>query len=266
MHDTLKKFFFILLLVAVHSAFGTAGQLATDRSADATSAAAYVGSSSCKLCHSAHYDAWHETRHARASFGCEACHGPGSAHVAAPSADTIITDRSSELCGRCHSRNNGTVIEAHSGCFKADQQYNQWRASPHWSVTPCTTCHDPHYSLATRQASAIKKSCTACHPGIKIFFGMQQVGCERCHMPHADARTTVSGVGPYRTGDRATHIWRIKPEATREELFSFNGTRAQFDSRGAYITVDVSCLGCHNGKDARLYDVESVKQTAPLVH
>lgn len=225
-----------------------------------------MGSQACKLCHNALYEAWHLTRHARFSFGCEACHGPGSDHIAAPSSTTIFVDTSPELCGRCHSRNSGTVIEASGSLLKAAQQYNEWRASPHWSVTRCTTCHDPHYSPYRDRANAIKKRCADCHPTKRVFLGMERITCERCHMPKAACREQAHGVGIYRRGDRATHIWRIKPEAAPGEMFSLSGTTLQKDTEGSFLTLNFTCLGCHNGKDARLYDLESVRQTAPLVH
>lgn len=265
-----------LVGIAIGLTFGAPLRLAsgtTDSPVPATNAktslqtsAAYTGSRACQTCHSAVYDAWSATRHAQFSFGCEACHGPGSAHRAAPSSATISVDRSPELCGRCHSRTNGRIIEASGGLLKAGQQYNEWRASPHFGVTRCTTCHDPHYSPAQDRQYAIQKSCEACHPGTRVSLGMQRVACERCHMPKADCREASHGVGSYRSGDRATHIWRIKPEAAPGELFSLSGTRVQQDGKGAFLTLNFACLGCHDGRDARLYDFESVRQTAPLVH
>jgi len=253
----LKTLLFAALLAAAHRAVGNA---------EPPAAAGYTGSNACKICHSAAYDAWQATRHAKLSFGCETCHGPGSAHVAAPSPDSITVDRSAELCGRCHSRNNGTVIEASGGLLKANQQYNEWRSSPHWSVSRCTTCHDPHYSPAADRTHAIKKTCRSCHPATRVFLGMQRLSCEQCHMPQAACRAEARGDGHYRTGDRAAHIWRIKPEARSADFFSFSGRTARQDGRGAFLTLNFSCLGCHDGRNARLYDFESVQQTAPLVH
>ncbi|MCX8045061.1 MAG: cytochrome c3 family protein [Desulfobacterota bacterium] len=248
--------FFVLVFSAKTLAFDNA----------APRQATVIGSLACKGCHPAFYDGWRATRHARFSFGCEACHGPGSAHVAVPSSKTISVDPSPELCGRCHRRNSGTVIEASGNLLKSGQQYNEWRASPHQSVTRCVTCHDAHYSPTVFRERAIKKSCLACHPGTRVFLGMQTIACEQCHMPKAACREQAQGVGSYRTGDRAAHIWRIKSEAAPGEMFSLSGTTAQKDGQGAYLTLNFACLGCHNGKDAKHYDIESVRQTAPLVH
>ena len=48
------------------------------------------------------------------SIGCEACHGPGSAHAAAPALGANIvqprflsTERENQLCGNCHTRGAG---------------------------------------------------------------------------------------------------------------------------------------------------------------
>lgn len=50
--------------------------------------------------------------------GCENCHGPGSAHVAAPSRAAVVRDAPESLCVRCHN-------EEHSDRFV----YDAYRAS-----------------------------------------------------------------------------------------------------------------------------------------
>src|SRR5579862_409675 len=51
----------------------------------------YVGSDTCKTCHEDLYNSWAKTPHWKTTLdtkggpshqGCEACHGPGAAHVA----------------------------------------------------------------------------------------------------------------------------------------------------------------------------------------
>src|SRR5262245_19464311 len=61
--------------------------------------AGYVGDTLCRGCHYVEASHWDKTIHARAfkanprteleSKDCEACHGPGQAHVANPSSATI---------------------------------------------------------------------------------------------------------------------------------------------------------------------------------
>ena len=106
--------------------------------------AKYVGIEKCKMCHSDVHSAWETTGHGKAfqllvnmgeeknekcvachttGFGkggfeslektpgftnvqCEACHGPGSAHVGGPSADTIQKNFPAAVCAKCHLKFN----------------------------------------------------------------------------------------------------------------------------------------------------------------
>lgn len=118
----------------------------------------YVGSAACASCHAAAYAWWERHPHGRAyatlqqrhrefhlecvgchvtgyerpggstvthnldgalvNVGCEVCHGPGSAHVAAPSTANIRRDPSERVCVQCHN-------EEHSDLFS----YEGYRAS-----------------------------------------------------------------------------------------------------------------------------------------
>src|SRR5579871_3651893 len=49
-----------------------------------------VGDAACGKCHSTDHTSWLATAHAKALVDCEACHGPGSAHAAAPSTANIL--------------------------------------------------------------------------------------------------------------------------------------------------------------------------------
>jgi predicted CXXCH cytochrome family protein len=93
----------------------------------------YAGSDACKTCHSDEYDAWKSSKHAgifeppsdsppkcrgchttqmnapdqtlkEDYVGCEACHGPGKAHIDhGGDAEKIVSSQSADICGRCHS-------------------------------------------------------------------------------------------------------------------------------------------------------------------
>lgn len=107
--------------------------------------AGFAGSSACVGCHAAAAKVWQATKHAvayqaleavgknnhldcvgchltgwqqpggvcridrvagRAEVGCEACHGPGSKHVAVPTKATITRAANVTTCVRCHDREN----------------------------------------------------------------------------------------------------------------------------------------------------------------
>jgi hypothetical protein len=225
--------------------------------------AAYVGSDVCSGCHNTEYTAWQQTKHYPYT-GCETCHGPGGDHVGAPSPATIIVDTTATVCKPCHSRNDATVIEAQDGFIKSQQQYNEWQGTKHGKFLQCASCHNPHYSIDKNPAQAIKVSCRVCHPVKRLYLGMQFVQCESCHMAPAVKNDTSTGTGLYRRGDTASHIWRIKSEAQPYAMFS--GNAVVKDALGPFLTLDFSCLSCHNGMDARLYDFNSVQQTATIVH
>lgn len=67
---------------------------------------------SCMPCHTVGYDPTRTppNKFAEISIGCEACHGPGSVHVASPSRTNIVSlarlspRRASDVCGKCHNR------------------------------------------------------------------------------------------------------------------------------------------------------------------
>ena len=73
--------------------------------------AEYAGSDACSLCHPDVFAAWQQTLH-NPFAGCEVCHGPGSKHILTQSPQFIVINKSSELCGQCHGRNNGQRIAA----------------------------------------------------------------------------------------------------------------------------------------------------------
>jgi len=229
--------------------------------------AEYAGSDACSLCHPVVFAAWQQTRH-NPFIGCEVCHGPGSKHILTQSPQFIAINTSSGLCGGCHSRNDGSVIEAKNGFIKYQQQYNEWLGTKHAQANvSCVTCHNPHYSVSTERTRAIKVSCTNCHPAKHVGLTMEGlVDCEQCHMPLAVSKSASAGIGLYRTGDKRTHIVRIKTEANPQDMFLPGGTALREDMQGAFITDNFACLGCHNGEIARFETFEDVRKTSTLVH
>lgn len=179
---------------------------------------------------------------------CEACHGPGSAHVKIGDKSKIVVDRSSELCGQCHIRGTKDKIPAKKGYIRHHEQLNEILASPHKGVT-CVSCHNPH----KRAAFSIKTSCADCHSSqAQLFNGsmMQQVGveCVDCHMP----RATKSAVASAKfEGDIRTHIFRISMDATENMFYQEKLKGKKKTYAKGMVTLDFACLNCHKNKDLK---------------
>ncbi|MCL4476858.1 MAG: hypothetical protein M1508_11630 [Nitrospirae bacterium] len=128
------------------------------------------------------------------NIGCENCHGPGSAHVKAPKekkASTIVspgklsTERSSVICGQCHSRPQGNL--------KNDQPVNK----DNRMMIPGTSRNDYLTNYTTREDAAKgdywadgihskshHQQYTDFVKSKKYRNGNQLLKCSDCHDPH----------------------------------------------------------------------------------
>lgn len=135
----------------------------------------------------------YESQFAEVTVGCEACHGPGSEHVATAGRDTqvqhgfddAVSTQSGQLevCARCHARRGqiaerfrpGDALLDHyrpalleEGLYHADGQvleevyvYGSFLQSKmHQRGVVCSDCHDPHAAKLIVDGNAL---CTACH-------------------------------------------------------------------------------------------------------
>jgi hypothetical protein len=172
---------------------------------------------------------------------CEECHGPGKAHVAAPSQSTIKVDRSDAACGKCHIRGAKERIPAGGGFIAHHEQYNELLASPHAGKVSCVTCHDPH----KRASISVKTTCGTCHPKEAGEYGGSRhernlVLCWDCHMPAAGR--SAESFGTY-VGDIKTHLFKISL-GSNDEMFTPDGKFAT-----GKLTADFACLSCHASRD-----------------
>lgn len=196
---------------------------------------------------------------------CEACHGPGAAHVANP----VEVDLSvAPNCNDCHVRGDVTTIDASNGLVRHHEQYEDLLSSPHNSLG-CGACHDPHkgtkYNLGGFKGQ--KGTCNACHVAqAEVAIAAEAHNeCTSCHMPYAGksaVATTIAYLGgSVPKGDIRSHIHRI---ALDPEWSMFTGDGkfvATDDQNQAFLTVDYTCLSCHQDKDTAW-----AIAVAPLIH
>ncbi len=138
---------------------------------------------------------------------CEACHGPGRAHVASMerggdrrrAARTIFNPRtldandSVDLCGACHATFWDVQLAGERGIAALRSQPFRLQSSRCWTGDrrlACVSCHDPHAPLV-RDASFYDSRCLACHRQSSSgtaappprMCPVAATGCVTCHMP-----------------------------------------------------------------------------------
>jgi hypothetical protein len=91
----------------------------------------YAGRAACADCHTDVVAARAGSRHER--IGCEACHGPQMAHVAAQGGQKPPRPDSRSLCPQCHA----------ASPWKP-KTYPQVVVAEHSPEGPCIACHKPH--------------------------------------------------------------------------------------------------------------------------
>jgi DmsE family decaheme c-type cytochrome len=185
----------LLLVVALGAALAALADVAwPERTAPAgPQQEGYVGMDQCAECHEELVGPFRASIHGQKGFelrsrrSCEACHGPGKAHVDAGGGlgsmvmpRTLPAGRRSEMCLTCHER--GAPLE--------------WTGSRHESRgLACGDCHSVHHA-ATPRAQLMKPEtdlCFGCHAQKRSQFlrsshhpvreGLMR--CSDCHNPHA---------------------------------------------------------------------------------
>jgi hypothetical protein len=196
---------------------------------------------------------------------CEACHGPGAAHAANPAAQSLSREPN---CAACHIRGDVTRIDASDGLIRHHEQYEDLLASPHKDLG-CMTCHDPHKSAKYGRAGykGQETTCLTCHAAqspVSVAADAHD-DCTSCHMPLA-GKSAVSKIiafqgGSLPKGDIRSHIFRIADDPDWK-MFTEDGKFVAIDDqRRAFLTVEYTCLSCHQDRDG-----DWALVNAPLIH
>ncbi|MGB0036860.1 MAG: DmsE family decaheme c-type cytochrome [Candidatus Acidiferrales bacterium] len=156
----------------------------------------YVGPEVCKTCHEDIYKGWEKTPHWKTTLdthggpsehGCEACHGPGSAHVeGGGDKSKIFTFKgvaAKEISSRCLT------------CHTSSHEQSGFSRSVHLqNNVSCIDCHSPHHPKESEHLMKEKQPqlCYGCHLETKQQFARPfhhrvnegLVRCTDCHNPH----------------------------------------------------------------------------------
>jgi hypothetical protein len=148
------------------------------------------------------------------NIGCESCHGPGGAHVAAPSVETApVASAGSSSCDQCHSasghhtRGNAVANSAHALNAQLGEGSNP----------SCARCHSPEGFVDTVSGAT----------EVRAVNG--DLGCAVCHDPHSE-----ENVFQLRVVNTATVP--MSPES------------ASFTVENAGLSA--VCMTCHNARRA----------------
>ena len=156
----------------------------------------------CTRCHTTGWDpktkSWSEI-----AIACEACHGPGKAHVASAGAIKLARSvGSDEMCGKCHrgteeeprqgvrlEMNHGKSLaalksspDARDECLQCHSQ--DYREAPAGSkptlatarfAVTCVTCHEPHKRTGNPGQLKAESStlCMDCHTAVKVIVSAE---------------------------------------------------------------------------------------------
>jgi DmsE family decaheme c-type cytochrome len=269
----------------VVSALTCAGGWAQEKAAPAPESPDYVGAETCKTCHedmpskgfyktfeeSRHYVTTLDTKKGPEYHGCEACHGPGKAHVEGGGDKTKI-----------FTFKNASARDVSNRCLKC-HQYGEEHANFSRSVhvqnnISCVDCHSPHHPKETQflMREGQPRLCYGCHIEIKQQFSRTfhhrvnegLVRCTDCHNPHGGFLTRQLRASA--TQDIVCfkcHADKAGPFVFEHEAVKIEGCVSCHIPHGSSnprmlkrSQVNLLCLECHS------FTVDASVPTVPTFH
>lgn len=204
----------------------------------------YVGRQICEGCHRQEAANWAHTVHAKVfelnprnttePWNCEACHGPGSAHVQNPgNLATIISF--SHKSKTPVQQQNAQCLTCHSG-----GQRIFWHGSIHENnKLACSDCHNPMTNFSSHGLTAresVNQTCFSCHKVQRAEFNKRshmpllegKLGCTDCHNPHGSTTQPL-----------------LKADSVNEVCYGCHA-----EKRGPFLfehaPVRENCMNCHS--------------------
>ena len=147
---------------------------------------------------------------------CEACHGPGRAHVESAGAEKIQNPKQlssvqiNVLCGACHRQAADLDDDTDwSNAWNVRHQPSYLHRAACFrnsnGALSCLTCHNPHEPLRTAAAS-YDAQCISCHPQVTHTTQIASRSCVSCHMPQTvtspNLKFTNHWIGIYDPGGK----------------------------------------------------------------
>lgn len=174
-----------------------AAAVAAPETAAKPASGGFVGSGDCKECHGPQHAAVMDGPH-RALFltkksrtpdrvGCEACHGPASAHVEGDQ-DKVYPPNTFKLM------KPAAINAVCLSCHKTNEALAEVRSGPHAGAgLSCVSCHSAHGGI---KSASLKKNqtdlCLSCHKAQRAQMNLPshhpvregKMSCNGCHNPH----------------------------------------------------------------------------------
>jgi predicted CXXCH cytochrome family protein len=233
--------------------------------------------SECVSCHPDRVAGYSRSPHAQAGIGCERCHGPAAAHLAAESADKKSTQSlslQSGVCGQCH------------------EEFGEWEKSRHADGLPygyleiappllvqCSKCHYARTFARTVEAASdagtefhdvnYKRRVAGIGPlmaDLSRLPGKAETGlsCVACHDPHEIVAGQSVGIRTATAGALCQTCHEEKwqntvLEGTAGEVR--NGYEYPGDDYGARNphATPAKCVRCHLGDQTGVLDARRVR-------
>jgi hypothetical protein len=213
----------------------------------------------CGECHTTGYSDWPADVHqdnlpglvgtwAEPGVQCEACHGPGSQHAGNPQGFRMSIDRSSDLCGQCHTRDAKEMVEVADGFIAGNQQYDESFQSKHLTLD-CVTCHNPHLGIEQLHQAKLpttRTTCENCHwQEAQNRKSMENLPCVECHMPRGDLSAWSN---PDRfMADTRTHLMAIDPAQIDQFVTTKDANGVETIHSFSQVGLNIACKSCHSG-------------------